>query len=167
MEQKEEKPEVLPWKKELIVTLFKRQKTLRVVLLIMSAVGVVLFLWLFACGFSLYRPYEPRFEWNHYMYHLAWHLMAFAINTFISLVIYIIYCDNKKQLSELITGQKENILKAMDRLAEPIDEETLRYYENLADEHEIRLYPRHRLEGIEKYSFFEAIARWRSNHKKF
>ena len=80
---------------------------------------------------------------SDYALHMIWSFLIFVLYWSIPIYFCKKYRDTKKQISELITGQKENILEEMNRLSEPLDEKTIRYYEGLADENRIRLYPRH------------------------
>jgi membrane protein insertase Oxa1/YidC/SpoIIIJ len=61
--QTEQQEEIKPWKKELIISLFKQQKILRVVFLIALIPAIALFLRLFFSGLSLYRVNENTFSW--------------------------------------------------------------------------------------------------------
>lgn len=242
MLKEESQEEILPWKKELIVSLFKRQKILRIAPLIALAVGLVLFLWVCSCGLKLYQQNERVFDWietpcviesvdwqldakesssglwdpadpdirdeilsettgsnhfkiryryeyngisyissrysiprayemviwkhtdehydNHYSQfeqkqntycyvnsespnhavlvrsslvwsdyalHMIWPFVVFVLYFLIPIYFCKKYRDNKKQLSELITGQKENILEEMNRLSDPLDEDKKQY----------------------------------------
>ncbi|MHC5182842.1 MAG: DUF3592 domain-containing protein [Planctomycetota bacterium] len=236
MLDKERQEEVLPWKKELIVSLFKRQKILRIALLIALAVGLVLFSRVCSCGLKLYQQNERAFDWieipcvvesvdwqldakeslsgldladpgmredstysNHYKIRYRYEYNGksyvssrysisrayemviwkhtdehydnysqfepkqntycyvnsespnhavlvrsslvwgdYALHMIWSFVVFVLYClipiyfckkyrDCKKQLSELITGQKENILEEMNRLSDPLDEDKKQY----------------------------------------
>ena len=63
MLEEESQEKVLPWKKELILSLFKRQKVWRILFVVALIPLVVLFLWLFFSGLGLYRLNESTFSW--------------------------------------------------------------------------------------------------------
>lgn len=216
MEQKEEKQKALVWKKELILSLFKRQRILRILLGVALLAGVALLVWVYLSGSSLHHRNEQATTWvetpceidyvervglstntsnryqvrYHYSYdgsdyhssrysiprsfelvkwkrssgvtygsshytedqkslcyvnptspeeavlaqsslaigdyvsHLLWLAVIFLLYLSVPSFVYKTCRVNQKQLRELITGQKENILEEMDRLSEPLDDET-------------------------------------------
>ncbi|MHC4233320.1 MAG: hypothetical protein ACYSQY_00275 [Planctomycetota bacterium] len=63
MLEKNRQEDTFPWKKELIVSLFKRQKMWRILLVVALIPVVVLFLWLFFSGLGLYRTNASTFFW--------------------------------------------------------------------------------------------------------
>ena len=76
---------------------------------------------------------------SDYALHMIWSFVVFVLYCLIPIYFCKKYRDNKKQITELITGQKENILEDVNRLSEPLDDKTRRYIERLADEYKIRL----------------------------
>ena len=64
---------------------------------------------------------------SDYALHMIWSFVVFVLYCLIPIYFCKKYRDNKKQLSELITGQKENILEEMNRLSDPLDEDKKQY----------------------------------------
>ena len=57
---------------------------------------------------------------SDYGLHMFWPLVVFVIYFFIPGFVFKKYNDDKKQLSELVTGQKENILEGVNRMLDPL-----------------------------------------------
>ncbi|MHC5083883.1 MAG: DUF3592 domain-containing protein [Planctomycetota bacterium] len=219
--------ETKSWKNDLIITLFQRQKMLRLAFVIVLIPVVVFLLWGYFSGLSLYRrnegtftwietrceidyvervgfatnnsrQYEIRYSysydgndyvasrysmsrkrervtWDHssessneysqftedqktfcyvnpaspqeavlmrsslivrdYVRHFLWEVVVFTLYLFVPSLAYKKCRGNKKQLRELITGQKENILEDMNRLSEPLSDETQGFIGRMSFKH--------------------------------